>query len=612
MLRAKENETYVCLASSNNGGPEALQGIFYRDTAYFDAYAWTISDGQRLASAANGAVIEEVYAVRAQDRSQRVGARRRLQVLENGLRDAWTLQNTTLTPQSVTMKLGLNPRCVDLFAVRQEGENSASVSATQSDANTLHFARTAADGVVNTATLTASPLPGNLTWHFDLAPGEERSFALEIALHATDADTARNTQAPPLPDLSDWRASFAPLLSATPRPGLARAVDDLRMLLLRTPFGAYPAAGMPIFVNFFGRDALITALMVQHWRPEVLRAVLLFLADHQGKAIDAFREEEPGKILHEIRRGELSRTNKIPFARYYGSVDSTPLFLVAAGAALEQSDDPVFRAHLAPAIDAALAWMLAALDNETGLARFEASGSGLTVQSWKDSANSMVDEHGRPARQPLAVAEVQGYCFAALAAMAQYFRDDRPALASELTARKTKLAAHFHDAFWLEHLETYAMALDGDGAPLRVRSSDPGHLLWSGIVPHAVAPRLVQSLMAPDMWSGWGLRTLGAREKAFNPVSYHNGSVWPHDTALFALGLQRYGFIAELKRVAHALLDLADASPDARIPELISGHDRTSFPTPIPYTHANAPQAWAAAGVIAMAACLQDNTVDAR
>lgn len=605
MLRAKENETYVCLPGSGHSGPEALhgavQGVFYRDTAYFDAYAWTISDGQKLASAAHGPVIEEVYAARAPDRSQRVGLRRRLEVRDHGLTDTWLLQNSTREAQSVALTLGLNPRCVDIFALRQAGANSADVRISKPQAGALCFERTAADGVLNRATLTASPLPDDLTWRFDLGPGEERRFTVDLALHASDADAAPT---PPLPSAQAWRGSFADLMGAQTRPGLVRAVDDLRMLLLRTPFGAYPAAGMPFFVNFFGRDALITAMMVQKWRPDLLDSVLLFLAECQGQKHDPFREEEPGKILHEIRRGELSRTGKIPFARYYGSVDSTPLFLIAAGAALERRDNLALREALSPSIDAALRWMLAALDNTTGLARFQASGSGLTVQSWKDSANSMVDEHGAPARQPLAVAEVQGYCFAALAAMANHFQAEKPAFAAELLDKKDKLAARFHEAFWLEQIGTYAMALDGDGAPLRVQSSDPGHLLWSGLVPEAIAPQLVKNLLGPNMWSGWGLRTLGAWEKAYNPVSYHNGSVWPHDTALFALGLKRYGFIAELRRVAGALLDLADASPEARIPELISGHDRAAFPTPIPYTHANVPQAWAAASVIAMADCM--------
>ncbi len=600
MLRAKENETYVCLPGRTAAG-DGPHGIFFRDTAYFDIYAWTIRDAQRLADAAHGPKIEEVHAALATDRSQRVGLNRELTIRDDGLTDTWRLTNTTLAPQSVTLELNLRPRFVDLFGLRHESEPDADIRISRAQANTMRFERKAADGVVNAAVLSAAALPDDLVWHFTLASGEVRHFCVDLALHASDAATS---PLPPLPTYTAWRTSFAALVETCPRPGVMRAVDDLRMLLLRTPQGPYPAAGMPIFVNYFGRDALITALLVKAWRPELLDTVLLFLADCQGRVRDSFREEEPGKILHEIRRGEWSRTGKLPFARYYGSVDSTPLFLMAAGEALSCTSNDALRASLEPAIDAALDWLLVALDNDTGLARFAASGSGLTVQSWKDSPNSMVDARGAPARQPLAVAEVQGYCFAALQAMAQTFGDLRPRLARDLKDRAAKLASRFHAAFWLESLGTYAMALDGAGAPLEVHSSDPGHLLWTGIVPEAIAGRLVQSLLAPAMWSGWGLRTLGTNEKAYNPVSYHNGSVWPHDTALFALGLKRYGFAAELRQVAAALLDLADASPNARIPELISGHGRASFPTPIAYTHANAPQAWSAASVIAMAACL--------
>ena len=301
--------------------------------------------------------------------------------------------------------------------------------------------------------------------------------------------------------------------------------------------------------------------------------------------------------MHEVRRGELSRTNRIPFGRYYGSVDSTPLFLMAAGAYFAAVDDPAFQEELRPAIEAATDWLTTHLNGASGLATFEASGSGLAVQSWKDSANSMVDEHGDLARQPLAVAEVQGYAYAALLAAATLL----PQRAETLTARATALRASFHTQFWLPEIASYAMALDADLKPLRVLSSDPGHLLWVGIVPDAVAPILVKTLLSDALWSGWGLRTLGCNEVAYNPVSYHRGSVWPHDTGIFAMGLARYGFQKELTMVARAMLDLAAASPGRQMPELVAGFDRADHREPVPYTHANAPQAWAAAAVVRMA-----------
>ena len=443
-------------------------------------------------------------------------------------------------------------------------------------------------------------LTDDLLWSLTLSPGATQQLRIEVSINSSDY---KAEAFPSLPSRTDWAGRFQSVAGYDA--AVDQAIEDLRTLLLSTEYGPYPAAGMPIFVNFFGRDALITGMMILKWQPAVLKSVLTFLAAHQGRVVDPFREEETGKILHEVRRGELSRTNRIPFGRYYGSVDSTPLFLMAAGEYFQNVDDDDFAIELKPAIEAATDWLTRHLDGPSGLATFESSGSGLTVQSWKDSGNSMVDEHGSSARQPLAVAEVQGYAYAALQAAALLL----PGRAKSLLARATALQQAFHRQFWLPEMATYAMALDADMKPLRVLSSDPGHLLWAGIVPEGIAPLLVTTLLSEAMWSGWGLRTLGSAEKAFNPVSYHNGSVWPHDTGLFAMGLARYGFKDELHKVARAMLDLASASPGRHMPELISGFDRSQHPEPVPYTHANAPQAWAAAAVVRMADYLHDGAV---
>jgi glycogen debranching enzyme len=341
------------------------------------------------------------------------------------------------------------------------------------------------------------------------------------------------------------------------------------MLLLSTEFGPFPAAGMPWFGNKFGRDSLITAIMLLPWAPDVAASVLRLLANHQGNTHDTFREEEPGKILHEIRAGEFSRTNRIPFARYYGSVDATALFIMAMEAHADETADLTLAAELQDNLVRALDWLIARQEGGDDLVHFEASGSGLVVQSWKDSHDSMNHANGSPAEQPLAVAEVQGYAYAAFLGGARLLeklgQTDR---CEDLRRRAAALARSFHARYWLDDLGTYAMALDKHGEPLRVLSSDPGHLLWCGIVPEEVAPRLAQTMLSPALWSGWGLRTLGENEARYAPASYHNGSVWPHDTALFGLGLARYGFSDELKTVTMALFDLAAHLPHHRIPEL--------------------------------------------
>lgn len=592
MAGAKEDEVYVAVPGDGGAGWE-IEGVFFRDTVYFSAWNWRLPGAQRLSRVASGNRIQEFHAVTQADRSQAVGLRRRLIVDAGGFRDEWTLSNCTAEPQTVSLELVARPRLIDMFATRIEPKVEPLIAIEQLSPTRRSYARTADDGVIHRAVLSSDDgLTDDDRWTFTLEPGATRQLSVDLRISSSDHD---GSDFAALPSYDDWRGSFAALMGK--HPGVDQAVDDLRALLLRTEHGPYPAAGLPIFINFFGRDALITGMMILDWRPDVLRSVLAYLAKRQGQTVNPFREEEPGKILHEVRRGELSRTNRIPFGRYYGSVDSTPLFLMAAGDYFEAQDDPSLAAEIRPAIEAATEWLEQHLDGPSGLATFKASGSGLTVQSWKDSSNSMVDEHGQSARQPLAVAEVQGYAYAALLAAARLL----PARAPDLTARAERLRTAFHAQFWLPDMATYAMALDAEMKPLRVLSSDPGHLLWTGIVPQDVAPILVETLLCDALWSGWGLRTLGSNEVAYNPVSYHNGSVWPHDTALFAMGLARYGFRRELRIVASAMLDLAMASPGRQMPELISGYDRNEHGEPVPYTHANAPQAWAAAAVIRMA-----------
>ena len=591
---AKEDEIYV--VPSADGAPGwGIAGVFFRDMNYFDIWDWE-SGAQRLSRVTTENVIREFHSVTQADRSQAVGLMRELTVSSTGFQDKWRVTNSTLEPQTVSLKLSVRPRMIDIFALRIEPATEPVISDKRDSEQSRTFSRVAADGVTHSATLFCGDgLPDDLCWTLSLPAGAMQCVEIEVAIDSSDYDAQSLV---PLPPRREWQNSFGEMLGV--HAAVDQAIADLRTLLLRTEHGAYPAAGMPIFVNFFGRDAMITAMMILNWQPNILRSVLAFLAARQGQVIDAFREEEPGKILHEVRRGELSRTGSIPFGRYYGSIDSTPLFLMAAGAYFDSVDDPDFADKLRPAVEAATEWLSRHLDGPTGLATFEASGSGLAVQSWKDSANSMVDEHGKQARQPIAVAEVQGYAYAALLAAAQLL----PERANDLIGRATALQNTFHAQFWLPDMATYAMALDADMNPLRVLSSDPGHLLWAGIVPEDVAPLLVKTLLGDALWSGWGLRTLGSTEVAFNPVSYHNGSVWPHDTGLFAMGLARYGFETELRMVARAMLDLADASPGRQMPELISGFGRAEQKEPVPYTHANAPQAWAAATVVRMAAYL--------
>jgi glycogen debranching enzyme len=597
-IKLKEDEVYFVVPGPAEG-EGALKGLIFRDTVCLDEYFWSCDRFQYLLRERHLSCLTERYAVLAADRSQRLGLLRKFTIDANGFSDEWTITNPTQEDQEIDLGLSVRARMIDLFSIRADTDPGAGVTVSSQSQGVRVFRRTGEDGVTYQATLTAPDLSPDLRFVATLPAKTERLVRVRVDIESSEHSPAAF---PMLPSYENWLEPFAALMNAHPgRPGLQLAAEDLRALLIRTESGPYPAAGMPIFVNLFGRDALIAGMMVSDWQPAILKTVLEFLAKRQGKVVDPFREEEPGKILHEIRRGELSRTNKIPFGRYYGSVDSTPLFIMAAADYLRVSGDTDFIDTLGPNLDRAMGWLLDKLEHPSGLATFHASGSGLTIQSWKDSSNSMVDEHGQPAKQPIAVAEVQGYCFAALMAFADIIDGRDPVRAKALRERADHLRRLFHDAFWLDDLGTYAMALDADGQPLRVLSSDPGHLLWTGIVYEQFAERLARTMLSPALWSGWGVRTLGQGEVAYNPVSYHNGSVWPHDTALFGMGLYRYGFHAEAAQVALALLDLADACPNCQIPEVISGFARQEHSAPVGYTHANAPQAWAAAGLIRMA-----------
>ncbi len=592
----KEDETFVVLAPDGSADG-AGRGVFRRDTCYLSELSWALPESVQLSlQEAPGGALREYRAWLDRARAQLVGAERLLKVRADGLDDGWRFTNTSTEPQQVEVQLVVQASFSDVMARwLPDATPRIEVQVSDPDPATRVFEGQASDGVRSSVTVVLAPPPQDQwRWAFKLAPRESREITMQVRLRADDDPGPQ----PPLPTYSAWRDGFTASRRPEHRQALQRAVDDLRMLLLSTPQGPYPAAGLPNFVNVFGRDAVITAYMLLGPRPELAANALRYLAQRQGVERDVFREEAPGKILHEIRRGELSRTGKIPFGRYYGSIDATPLFVILLEAYGERTGDTALMVELADAWRAALRFIAEHQTENDGLLTFRPSGSGLTVQSWKDSPDSMNHADGTPAQAPLAVAEVQGYGVAALRAGARMERalgDEGAASAAE--ARAERLAEALHARFWLEDLGVYAMALDRDGRPLRVLSSDPGHLLWAGAVPAEVAARLVSTLTSPPLWSGWGLRTLGSGETRFNPVSYHNGAVWPHDTAMFGGGLALYGFRRELEMVRDALFDLAASQPYQRLPELVSGFEREEGMGPTPYTHACRPQAWAAASL---------------
>jgi len=601
-------EHYTFLSADRDAQVRGAQhGLYNRDTRFLSRYAWRWLPADQgelttlLAETPRPDTLDAHYALLEGD-AQALAVRRRLALQADGLHDELEIANHASERRSISLELEVDADFVDVFEVRGWHALERPPAHVDVEPAALRLSLQATDGVQQSVTLRfdelAAARPDGADWELSLSPGERVRVSVRVAI-----DNPLDTRPHEPVSYEGWRASFAALPPAPEPRVLARAIDDLRGLLLFTPQGPVAAAGAPWYVAAFGRDALLSAHMLLPHRPDVAEGTLRFLAAHQGTVRDPFRVEAPGKIPHELRYGELSRLGRAPHARFYGTVDATPLFLTlleAHRAAI--GSDRLVRA-LRPQWEAALAWLVddGDLDGD-GFIEYQADttepGVSLGTQSWKDAGDAMTHADGSLAQGAVAVSEVQGYAYAAFQAAAGWYE----ALGEGQQAQRwrehaSELRARFQAAFWLDDLDTYALALDGDKQPLRVRNSDAGHLLWSGIVPREIATRLVRGLLGAETWSGWGLRTLGSSEVRYNPLSYHRGSVWPHDTALFAAGLARYGFTAEAHMVRDAIYELAARQADLRVPELVAGYARGDAP-PVPYPAACRPQAWDAAALV--------------
>jgi glycogen debranching enzyme len=519
-------------------------------------------------------------------------------------------------PIAATLAMHFDADFVDLFEVRgmkreRRGERLLAVVGERE----VLLPYRGLDGLLRRARLCFEPAPARLRQHqaefaLKLAPEQELHVYFTVVCERDDVTP------PPVADYMDAlrqtnetrrdaRANCCTIETSNPLVNLwlDRSVADLAMLTTTLPTGPYPYAGVPWYATTFGRDGILTAREYLWVDPSLARGVLAFLADTQARVEEPERDAEPGKILHEARRSEMANTREIPFGRYYGTVDATPLFVGLAGAYYRRTGDLEFVKSIWPNVLAALRWIdeHGDVDGDGFVEYRRRSKEGLVQQGWKDSHDSIFHADGTMAEPPIALCEVQAYVYEAklMAAELALVLGDA-ALADKLQHQAHALKRHFEKQFWCEELGTYAIALDGDKRQCQVLSSNAGHALWTGIAAPHHAVRIIEGFLGERFHNGWGIRTIASGQERYNPMSYHNGSVWPHDNAIIAAGMARYGHTREALRVMAGLFESSLFFDDNRLPELFCGFPRRGSEGPVLYPVACSPQAWAAAAVFSV------------
>jgi glycogen debranching enzyme len=517
-------------------------------------------------------------------------------------------------PLATVVDVSLAADFADVFEVRGVGRQTGGrLSPPTRDLHRLRFAYVAVDGHRRETLVELSPAPQRLRidedrayvgWDVRLDMGE----AIELQLTVVPVLRGRRRVGLSLEQAAarleaihaEWVGGCTRI--ATDNELFDRLIEaslrDLHALMMPVSDAALPVAGVPWYVAPFGRDSMLSSCEALMINPEVARGALLVLAGLQADADEAWRDSEPGKILHELRTGELARTGQIPHTPYYGTVDATPLFLMVAGGYYRWTLDLDTMSRLRPALDAALDWIDEWGDRDgDGFVEYERrSAAGLRNQGWKDSEDAIMHADGSLAQGPIALVEVQGYVYEAKLRIADVYEAlGDSARARGLQTEAAALREAFNEAFWVAEEGFLALALDGRKDQVRSVTSNPAHALYCGIVDDEKARLVAERLMAADMFSGWGIRTLSSSSPAYNPMSYHNGSVWPHDNAIAAAGLKRYGFDAATARIAAALFDVASGARDFRLPELFCGFHRNESRAIVAYPVACIPQSWAAA-----------------
>jgi len=599
------------------------QGLYHLDTRHLSTFAMRLNGAVPVLLTSTVTDDNLALVVDAANRDlpgipkNTLHLRKRIALRPGACEIRFELRNHDTGTHEVEFALHVDADFRDIFEVRGLPRTRQAPARTLSAASDgFVFGYAGLDGVARRTHVAFSPPPqatapgGVALFRWRLEPGAAAELDVVIAIERAAADGHRAVA-------RDWRACL-PQIETNHGPlncWLARSAADLASLIADTPHGPYPHAGVPWYNTAFGRDGIITALQTGWALPQLSAGVLRFLAATQATRREPARDAEPGKIVHETRAGEMARLGEVPFERYYGAVDGTPLFVMLAGSYLRRTDDLGLVRELWPAIEAALGWIRDAGDVD-GDGFVEYAGhvrDGLANQGWKDSVDSVSHADGALALPPIALCEVQGYVCAAWSEAAYMLRRlGDGARAARLREDARELKRRFNAVFWQPRRGIYALALDAAKRPCAVRSSNAGHCLWTGIAHRRKAERLRRSLFDPSMFGGWGVRTLGAGEARHNPMSYHNGSIWPHDNAIIAAGLARYGFMDAAEQLFASLLDAATLLPLHRMPELYCGFDRVAGNAPVPYPVACAPQAWAVGTVYQLLAALLGLDLDAR
>ena len=610
-----EGASFAISSSSGDIEPSGAQGVFFEDTRFVSTWRVRLDDEELQ----NLAVITRhpfaaTFVSRGQPRSGQSDSTvlvERSRYVGNGMREDIVIRNLGREPTTCAIAFELDADFAHLFEVKENRVQVHGHRAVEVHASVMSFSYE--NGEVTRRLEVAFPAEADVTAHIArldvvVAAGGEWRTSLEFRL-GVDGELVElrysgddpDGKSAPVARLRAWEETTPRISTGHNRfdATFLQSAGDLGALQIFDPEHSdrtVIAAGAPWFMTLFGRDSLITSLMTLAIDPSIATNTLLTLAGLQGKRVDELTEEQPGKILHEMRRG-LTTAETPAGSIYYGSIDATPLFVVLLGELSRWGASEEVMAQLLPHADRALAWIDEFGDHDgDGFVEYRrTTDRGLANQGWKDSFDGVNFAAGLLAEAPIALCEVQGYVYAAFLArseIAEQLGDTRAA--ADYRDRASRLKTAFNERFWLEERGYFALGLDKDKRPIDSLTSNIGHCLWSGIIDEDKAARTVEHLCGPEMFTGWGIRTLASSMARYNPVSYHNGSVWPHDSAICAAGLARYGFSEQAQAVTVGLFEAA-AAFGGRLPELFCGFDRQTFPIPVPYPASCSPQAWASA-----------------